>query len=54
MAVESERYGNERQTLTAMRGRLMAYCKGFPGAKYLRQRLCQVDSVASVEALAAH
>lgn len=54
MAVESERYGNERQTLTAMRGRLMAYCKGFPGAKDLRQRLCQVDSVASVEALAAH
>ena len=52
MAVESERYGNERQTLTAMRGRLMAYCKGFPGAKDLRQRLCQVDSVASVEALA--
>ena len=54
MAVESERYGNERQTLTAMRGRLMAYCKGFPGAKDLRQRLCQVDSVASVGALAAH
>ena len=54
MAVESERYGNERQTLTAMRGRLMAYCKGFLGAKDLRQRLCQVDSVASVEALAAH
>jgi tRNA-dihydrouridine synthase B len=54
MAVESERYGNERQTLTAMRGRLMAYCKGFPGAKDLRQRLCQVDSVASVEALAVY
>ena len=54
MAVESERYGNERQTLTAMRGRLMAYCKGFPGAKDLRQRLCQVDSVASVEALAEY
>jgi tRNA-dihydrouridine synthase B len=52
MAVESKRYGNERQTLIAMRGRLMAYCKGFPGAKDLRQRLCQVDSVAAVEALA--
>jgi tRNA-dihydrouridine synthase B len=52
MAVESNRYGNERQTLTAMRGRLMAYCKGFPGAKDLRQKLCQVDSVASVEGLA--
>jgi hypothetical protein len=30
----------------------MAYCKGFPGAKDLRQRLCQVDSVAAVEGLA--
>ena len=52
MAVESHRYGNERQTLTAMRGRLMAYCKGFPGAKDLRQKLCKVDSVVSVETLA--
>jgi tRNA-dihydrouridine synthase B len=52
MAVESHRYGNERQTLTAMRGRLMAYCKGFPGAKDLRQRLCQVDSISAVEGLA--
>jgi tRNA-dihydrouridine synthase B len=51
MAVESGRYGNECQTLTAMRGRLMAYCKGFPGAKDLRQKLCRVDSVASVEGL---
>ncbi len=52
MAVESNRYGNEHQTLTAMRGRLMAYCKGFPGAKELRQKLCQVDSVSAVEGLA--
>ncbi|MFK7850202.1 MAG: tRNA dihydrouridine synthase DusB [Akkermansiaceae bacterium] len=52
MAVESGRYGDERRTLTAMRGRLMAYCKGFPGAKDLRQRLCQVDSVSAVEDLA--
>lgn len=52
MAVESNRHGNERQTLTALRGRLMAYCKGFPGAKELRQKLCQVDSVSAVEGLA--
>lgn len=52
MAVDSGRYGSEKHTLTAMRGRLMAYCKGFPGAKDLRQRLCKVDSVASVEGLA--
>jgi tRNA-dihydrouridine synthase B len=53
MAVESGRYGNEKQTLTAMRSRLMAYCKGFPGAKDLRQRLCHVISVCDVEELAA-
>lgn len=54
MAVESSRYGDERQTLTAMRSRLMSYCKGFPGARDLRQRLCQVGSVAQVEDLAAY
>jgi tRNA-dihydrouridine synthase B len=53
LAVDSQRNGNERQTLTAMRSRLMAYCKGFPGAKELRQKLCQVASVAEVEDLAA-
>lgn len=52
MAVESGRYGNEKYTLMAMRGRLMAYCKGFSGAKDLRQRLCKVDSVMAVEELA--
>ena len=36
-----------------MRSRLMAYCKGFPGAKAIRQSLCHVASVAEVEALAA-
>jgi tRNA-dihydrouridine synthase B len=53
LAVASLRYGNEKQTLTAMRSRLMAYCKGFPGAKELRQKLCHVGSVAEVEDLAA-
>ncbi|MES2922480.1 MAG: tRNA dihydrouridine synthase DusB [Verrucomicrobiota bacterium] len=52
LAVESRRNGNEKQTLTAMRSRLMAYCKGFPGAKDLRQKLCHVSSVAEVEGLA--
>ncbi|RYD27887.1 MAG: tRNA dihydrouridine synthase DusB, partial [Verrucomicrobiaceae bacterium] len=52
LAVDSGRNGNEKQTLTAMRSRLMAYCKGFPGAKELRQMLCQVSSVAEVEGLA--
>jgi len=53
LAVDSDRYGNERQTLTAMRSRLMAYCKGFPGAKELRQKLCQVTALAEIEDLAA-
>ena len=53
LAVDSRRNGNEKQTLTAMRSRLMAYCKGFPGAKDLRQKLCHVASVAEVEDLAA-
>ncbi len=52
LAVESRRNGNEKQTLTAMRSRLMAYCKGFPGAKDLRQKLCHVSSVMEVEDLA--
>jgi tRNA-dihydrouridine synthase B len=52
MAVESQRYRTEKQALTAMRSRLMAYCKGFPGAKELRQGLCQVTSVAQVEDMA--
>ncbi len=53
LAVDSGRHGNERQTLTSMRSRLMAYCKGFPGAKELRQKLCHVQSVAEIEDMAA-
>lgn len=54
LAVASGRNGTEKKTLTAMRSRLMAYCKGFPGAKDLRQKLCHVASVAEVEDLAAN
>jgi tRNA-dihydrouridine synthase B len=53
MAVESGRGGTEKQILTGMRSRLMAYCKGFPGARELRQKLCHVDSIAQIEDLAA-
>ena len=52
MAAESRRYGAERHAIMAMRSRLMAYCKGFPGAKELRQRLARVESVAAVEEIA--
>jgi len=53
MAVASRRYPDERRAMMAMRSRLMAYCKGFPGARELRQRLCRVESVAEVEEIAA-
>lgn len=53
MSVISGRNGSEKQTLTAMRSRLMAYCKGFPGAKDLRGKLCRVSSIGEVEELAA-
>ncbi len=52
LAVESDRYGDEKHTLMAMRSRLMTYCKGFPGAKPLRQQLSQVTSIADVEEIA--
>lgn len=54
LAIQSTRYGGEeKHTIMAMRARLMAYCKGFPGAKPLRSRLCQVTSLSEVEDLAA-
>jgi tRNA-dihydrouridine synthase B len=53
LAVESGRHGDERQTLTGLRSRLMAYTKGLPGARELRQQLCHVVSVDAVAALAA-
>lgn len=52
LAVKSDRYGSEKQTMMAMRSRLMTYCKGFPGAKPLRQQLCTVSSVMELEDLA--
>lgn len=53
LALGSNRYGNERQTIMAMRSRLMAYCKGFPGAKPLRRRLSTVASLTEIEEVAA-
>jgi tRNA-dihydrouridine synthase B len=53
LAVSSNRYGDERHTLMAMRSRLMAYSKGFPGSKALRKDLSQIESVAQLEDLAS-
>ncbi len=51
LAIESNRYGSERQTLTSMRSRLMIYCKSFPHAKPLRAKLSQLDSLEAVRQL---
>lgn len=52
LAVHSSRYGGERHAMIAMRGRLMAYCKGFPGAKETRLKLTKIESLADVHAVA--
>ncbi len=54
LAIASDRYGDERHTMMAMRSRLMAYCRGFPRARELRQQLANVASTAALEDLAAH
>jgi tRNA-dihydrouridine synthase B len=51
LAIESGRYGDERHTMTAMRSRLVAYSKGFPGARDLRQHLTRVTRLAELETL---
>ena len=53
LAIASNRYGNERQSILAMRSRLMTYCKGFPGARLLRRRLSTVASLMEIEEIAA-
>jgi nifR3 family TIM-barrel protein len=49
LAVSSRRYGDEFQTMRAMRTRLMNYTKFLPGGKHLRQRFCQVASLVELE-----
>jgi tRNA-dihydrouridine synthase B len=53
MALADGRYGDERQTMQAMRARLMAYSRGLPGGKGVRARFCQVSSLMEVEDIAA-
>jgi tRNA-dihydrouridine synthase B len=52
-AIAWGRYGNERQTMMAMRSRLMAYSKGLPGGKRLRSALCKIESITGLEDLGA-
>lgn len=53
MALQSGRYGVEKFTMQTMRTRLMAYTKGLPGGKQLRNRFCHVASITELEEIAA-
>jgi tRNA-dihydrouridine synthase B len=53
LALASDRYGEEIQTMRAMRSRLMAYSRGLPEGKRLRSRFAQVSSVTELEDIAA-
>lgn len=53
MATEHGRYGAEKWTVQAMRSRLMAYSKGLPAGRRLRDRFCKVASIMELEDLAA-
>jgi nifR3 family TIM-barrel protein len=47
-----ERSGAEIPTLHSMRARLMAYSRGMPDAKHLRNRFSQVSTLADLDAIA--
>lgn len=53
MATEHGRYGAEKFTVQAMRSRLMAYSKGLPAGRRLRERFCRMQSIMELEDLAA-
>jgi len=53
MATEHGRYGAEKFTVQAMRSRLMAYSKGLPAGRRLRERFCRMTSIMELEDLAA-
>lgn len=53
LALASNRYGDERHTVRAMRSRLMAYSKGLPSGKRLRERFAHVSSLTELEDIAA-
>jgi len=53
LATEHGRYGAEKWTVQAMRSRLMAYSKGLPAGRRLRERFCKMESIGALEDLAA-
>ncbi|MBA3883244.1 MAG: tRNA-dihydrouridine synthase, partial [Chthoniobacterales bacterium] len=47
-----EEWQNEDQAMRSMRSRLMAYSKGFPSSKLLREKFQQVSTLAKLEEIA--
>src|SRR6476619_8325125 len=48
-----EEWGREDQAIRSMRARLMAYSKGFPNSKMLREKFQHVSSLAELAGIAA-
>jgi tRNA-dihydrouridine synthase B len=48
-----EEWGNEDQAMRSMRARLMAYSKGFPNSKALREKFQHVSSLAEIDEIAS-
>jgi nifR3 family TIM-barrel protein len=47
-----EEWGNENAAMRSMRARLMAYSKGFPGSKQLREKFQHISSLAELSDIA--
>jgi nifR3 family TIM-barrel protein len=52
LAVEA--WGREDQAMRSMRARLMAYSKGFPSSKALREKFQHVSTLAEIDEIAAN
>ena len=48
-----EEWGREDQAMRSMRARLMAYSKGFPNSRNLREKFQHVSTLAEIEEIAA-
>ncbi len=51
--LEAARRGDERRAMHSMRSRLMAYTRGMPQGRHLRERFARVESVAEVDDIAS-
>lgn len=50
---EALRRGDERRAMHSMRSRLMAYSRGMPHGRHLREKFSRVESISAVEDIAA-